>query len=233
MGSSDDDDDNNVYKGMSAKQLNTDAHKSLMKGDYSDAAKRYEALDAMYPFSEYSETAQQELIYTYYKKGDNASAAATAERYIHLFPRSKHVDYAYYMKGLANFNQPRGTFAKFFPMNISWRSPGTQSQSYADFSTLVQRFPNSRYKPNALQRLIFLRNVLAKRELNAAHYYYVRKMYVAAADRASYVVKNYTQAPQKKPAMKILYKSDRELGLMAAAADVAKVYQSTYHESIA
>lgn len=230
---SSDDDDNNVYKGMTAAQLNTEAHKALLDGNYVDAAKRYEALDAMYPFSKYSESAQQELIYAYYKKGDYPSTAATAERYIHLFPRSKHVDYAYYMKGLANFNQPRGTFSKFFPLDVSWRSPGTQTQAYSDFSTLIKRFPDSRYKPNALQHLIYLRNNLAQRELNAANYYFKRSMYVAAVGRASYVVKNYSQAPQKKPALELIYESNKRLGLFDAANDARNVYQATYHETLA
>ena len=49
-----------------------------------------------------------DLIYAYYKKKDFPSAAATAERFIHLYPRAKYVDYAYYMKALANFQQTRG-----------------------------------------------------------------------------------------------------------------------------
>jgi len=137
------------------------------------------------------------------------------------------------MKGLANFNQPRGTFAKFLPMDISYRSPGTQVQAYADFATLVKRFPDSKYRPNALQRMIFLRNTLAKRELNAANYYYKRQMYVAAAGRANYLIKTYSQAPQKQQALKILYESNIKLGLMDAAHDAQTVYEATYHSKIA
>ena len=132
------------------------------------------------------------------------------------------------MKGLANFQQPRGTFAVMFPMDESWRDPGTQTQAFSDFATLVQKFPESRYKPDSLQRMIYLRNMFARRELNSANYYFVRKMYVAAAERASNLIKTYPQAPSVKPALRILYRSNRALGLTQAAQDTLAVFQATY-----
>ncbi len=224
-----DEDDNNPYQGMTAKQLYTDAKKALTKEQYDSAAKRLEAMETMYPFSDYAENAQMDLIYAYYKKADYASAAATAERFIHLYPRAKHVDYAYYMKALANFQQTRGTFANFLPLDESWRDPGTQAQAYSDFAMLVQRFPSSPYKTDALQRMIYLRNMFAQRELNTAQYYYKRKMYVAAVERASFLVKNFPQAPSAQQALAIIYHANQALGLKKAAADALTVYQATYH----
>lgn len=223
------DDDYNPYQGMTAKQLFTESQQALAKEQYDGAAKRLEALESMYPFSDYAEKAQMDLIYAYYQKKDYPSAAATAERFIHLYPRAQRVDYAYYMKGLANFQQTRGTMAEILPLDESWRDPGTQSQAYSDFATLVQKFPESRYKANSLQRMIYLRNMFAQRELNTANYYYQRKMYVAAAERASYLVKNYPQAPSAQQALTIMYHANKALGLKKAAADTLAVYQATYH----
>ena len=225
----DDEEDNNPFQGVSATQLYTDSKKSMAKGEYSAAIKRLEALDTMYPFNDYAEQAQIDLIYAYYKKEDYPSTAATAERFIHLYPRAKRVDYAYYMKGLANFQQARGALANFFPMDDSWRDPGTQSQAYSDFATLVQKFPDSRYKANAAQRMVYLRNMFAKRELHAAEYYYERKMYVAAIERAGYLVRTYPQAPSAKSALSVMYFSNRALGLNGAAEDALTVYRATYH----
>lgn len=218
------------YKGMSAKQIYTEAKDSLAKKQYESASKRLEALDTMYPFNDYAEQAQLDLMYAYYKDEKYPAAAATAERFIHLYPRSGKVDYAYYMKGLANFQQTRGTLAKAFSIDESWRDPGTQSQAYSDFGTLVQRFPNSKYKANALQRMIYLRNEFAKHELNVANYYYTRRMYVAAAERANYLVETYPQAPTVQPALELAYYANKEMGLNDAAEDVLKVYQATYHK---
>lgn len=226
-----DDEANNPFKGMTAKQLYSESQKALKKKEYESAAKRLEAIESMYPFSEYTETSQMELIYAYYESEDYPSAAATAERFIHLYPRAKNVDYAYYMKGLANFQQTRGVFAKYIPMDESWRDPGTQTQAIMDFSVLVQKFPNSKYKANALQRMIYLRNMFAQHELNVSHFYFKRKMYVAAVERAGYLVKNYPQAPSAQKALAIMYKGNKALGLHSAADDAMTVYQATYHTS--
>ena len=226
-----DDEETNPYEGMTAKQLFTESQKAMSKQQYSGAIKRLEALETMYPFNDYAEQAEIDLIYAYYKKDDFASTAASAERFIHLYPRAKRVDYAYYMKGLANFQQTRGTMANILPIDESWRDPGTQSQAYSDFATLIQKFPESRYKANALQRMIYLRNIFARRELNTANYYYERKMYIAAAERASYLIKTYPQAPTAKPALSILYHANMALGLKKSADEALTVYQATYHSN--
>lgn len=226
-----DDDKNKQYKGIPAKKLYDDAHKDLVKSEYSSAIKRYEALETMYPFNDFAEQAELDLIYAYYKKEDYPSTAATSERFIHLYPRALHVDYAYYMKGLANFQQNRGTLATLLPLDESWRDAGTQSQAYSDFATLVEKFPQSRYKANALQRMIYLRNEFAQHEYNISQYYYSRKMYVAAAERASYLVKTYPQAPSARQGLALLYRSNLALGLTSAAKDALSVYQATYHSN--
>lgn len=223
-----DEGDNNPYKGMPAKELYADADKNVAKGQYTTAIKQLEAMESMYPFSSYAQKSQVKLIYAYYKNEEYPSAAATAERYIHLYPRAKNVDYAYYMKGLANFQQLRGTFAKILPLDESERDPGSQAVAYSDFSTLIQKFPNSKYKANALQRMIYLRNMFAQRELNASEYYFKRKMYVAAAERAGYLVKNYPQAPSAERALIIMRDANRALGLTQSANDAVAVYEATY-----
>jgi outer membrane protein assembly factor BamD len=228
----DDDDDDGPFKGQTAKKIYTDANTDLSKKDYTNAIKHYEALETLYPFNDYAEQAELNLIYAYYKKEDYASSAATSERFIHLYPRAKRVDYAYYMKGLSNFQQVRGNITNFLPIDQSWRDPGTQSQAYSDFATLVQKFPESRYKANALQRMIYLRNMFAQVELNIAKYYLDRRMYVAASERANYLIKTYPQAPTVKAALKIVYHANQALGLKQAAADAASVYEATYHKPI-
>ena len=222
-------DDDGPFKGMTAKQLRTESKNALKKEQYASAVKRLEAMESMHPFSNYAEEAQMDLIYAYYKNEEYPSAAASAERFTHLYPRAKRVDYAYYMKALANFQQVRGALANVLPIDESWRDTGTQTQSYADFSLLVQRFPDSAYKADSLQRMVYLRNIFAKRELNAANYYMDRKMYVATAERANYLIKNYPQASSAKAAFALLYRANVAMGLKQAAAEVSSVYEATYH----
>lgn len=223
------DKDDNPFKDESADDLYSQAQESLKKHEYTSAIKRLEAMDSMYPFHEKTEQSQLQLIYAYYEKEDFGSCAASADRFIHLYPRSNQVDYAYYMKGMANFRQLRGALAEMVPMDLAWRDPGTQSQAYSDFATLVERFPNSKYTPNAKQRMIYLRNLFAAREMHTANYYYYRQMYVAASERANYVVRNYAQSSSARPALGLMYYSYLKLGMKESADEALSVYQATYH----
>ncbi len=222
-----DDEPYNPYEGMSEKELYAEANEYLSKEQYASAIKRYEAMETMYPFSEQGETVERNLIYAYYKNSEYPSAAATAEQYIRLYPSSSKVDYAYYMKGMANFNQPRGAFANMIPLDEAERDAGTQAVAYSDFAALLDRFPNSKYRQDALQHMIYLRNTFADRELNTAKFYLHRKMYVAAVNRASYVIKNYQQAPAAKKALNILVMANKKLHLQDAEKDALKIYSVT------
>ncbi|OGV26530.1 MAG: outer membrane protein assembly factor BamD [Legionellales bacterium RIFCSPHIGHO2_12_FULL_37_14] len=226
----DEDDGLGPFKSSSAKELYTEANKQVRSEQYASASKRLEALESMYPFSEYAEPGNILLIYAYYRDSQFAAAAAEAEHFTKLYPRSKYVDYAYYMKGLADFQQPRLILAQYLTMDESLRDPGSQSQAYTDFSTFVEKFPHSRYYSDALRRLIYLRNQFALRQLHAARFYFNRKMYVAAAGRASYLVQTYPQAPSVKQALIIMYRSYKILGLTQDALDAATGYEATYHQ---
>lgn len=221
-------DDDGPFKGQTAKQLYQDAQAAMKKKDYTGAIKRFEAMETMYPFHDNAEKAEMELIYAYYEKEDYLLSGAAAERFIHLYPRAKHVDYAYYIKAMSNFKQLRGPIAGLLPMDQSWRDPGTQSQAYSDFATLVQMFPDSRYKANSEQHMIYLRNMFAKAELNVSKYYYERRRFVAAAERASFLIQTYPQAPSVKEALGLLYRANLALELHDAANDALKVYQDTF-----
>lgn len=227
-----DDDGLGAFKGMSAKKLYIEAKKAVTDQQYNSASKRLEALESVYPFSPYSEKGQRLLIYVYYKAGEYHAAAAEADHYIRLYPRSPHADYGYYMKGLAKFQQPRSALGRWIPVDESWRDPGTQTQAYADLLVFIEKFPKSPYYADALQRLIYLRNQFAQYELHNARYYFERDMYVAAAGRANRVVQTYPQAPALHDALVILYRSYSQLHLTKSMKEAALVYQATYQRSI-
>lgn len=225
------DKDDSPFKDVPEKTLYAEAKEAMKKGQYTSAIKRFEAMESLYPFSDHAQTAELSLIHAYYQNEDYALANATADRFIHLYPRSPRVDYAYYMKGLANFQQNRGMFAKVLPLDEAWRDTGTQAQAYTDFSELVARFPDSRYRADALQRMIYLRNMFAKRELHTAQYYFDRKMYVAAAARASYLIKTYPQAPSVRSAIKLLAASQKAMGLKNAGSNMTKTDRAGHGHS--
>lgn len=212
-----------AYKNMSAKEIFDAGEKSLTTGYYTDAKQYFDTYDARYPFGDDIEQVQLDTIYANYKMQDNASTLAAADRFIHLHPSSQHVDYAYYMRGLANFMSNIGAIDKYLPIDLATRDLTDAKRSFLAFTDLVHRFPNSQYTPDARQHLVFLRNILAKHEYNIALYYYKHEAYVASSGRANEVVKHYQGAPIVPKAMVLMIKSYEKLGLVELASDAQKI----------
>lgn len=219
----------------SAQKLYTEAKTSLSSGDYEQAIKYFEFLEARYPFGRYAQQAQLEIAYAYYKYDEPESAIAAADRFIQLYPRHPNVAYAYYLKGLANYNRGKGMVERYLPQDPSQRDPGAALQSFQDFSELIKRFPDSKYSKDAGQRMVYLRNNLARHEVHVADYYMRRGAYIAAANRGEYVIENYQRTPAVPDALVIMATAYKLLGLDQLSNDALRVLRLNYpdHPGIA
>ncbi len=215
-------------KGWSASKFYTEAKSSLDDGDYKTAIKYFEGLEARYPFGTYAQQAQLEAAYAYYKYEEPDSAISTLDRFIKTYPRHPNVDYAYYLKGLVNFNRGKGFLDEHMPVDPTKRDPGSARQSFEDFSTLVTKFPHSKYTPDARKRMIYLRNLLAAYEVHVARYYMERGAYVAAANRTKYVLQNYQHTPAVPKALVVMIQAYRKLGLNDLANDAMRVLELNF-----
>lgn len=217
-----------AYKGESAAQIYQHGKEAMEERNYAEAIKRFEALEVQYPYGDETEQGQLYLIYAYYMKEDYALSASAADRFIRLHPTNPNVDYAYYMRGVANYYQNLGFLERFFSIDLAKRDLAQIKKSYVDFTELTTRFPTSRYAPAAHQYQIYLRNVLADHELHIAEYYYERKAYVAAANRASDVVAHYQGAPAVVDALIVMAKSYHQLKLNKLEQDTLLVLRYNY-----
>jgi outer membrane protein assembly factor BamD len=186
--------------------LYTKAHTSLENGDYAAATRSYGRLIARFPSGAYNEQAQLDMAYAQYKDNKPDDALSTVNRFIKTYPSNKHVDYAYYLRGLINFDRTGGFIERVLKRSEAQmrRDQGYNLQAFDDFSELARRFPNGAYTADARQRMIYLRNVLAQYEINVASFYLRNKAYIAAANRAQYVIEHYQQSPQTGDALAIL-----------------------------
>lgn len=201
---------------------------SMYSGNYRSAVEYLQRLDSLYPFGAYSHQAQLNLIYSYYQLNDYASGIASSERFIRQNPRHKDLDYAYYMKGLINFSTETGFGKELFSAPISERDAGAARQSFDDFAELIRLFPNSKYASDAQQRMVFLRNRLADYELHVASYYMKRAAYLAAANRAKYVVDHYPKTPAVPKALELMITSYKLLELPELAENSRRVLLLNY-----
>jgi outer membrane protein assembly factor BamD len=217
--------------GMSAENLYAEAKEALEGGQYDLAIKRYETLEARFPYGRYSQQGQLEIAYAYYKQNEQASAVAACERFMKLRPNHPNVDYAYYLKGLAYFNEDLGILGKVSRQDRTERDPKSARESFDAFKDLVQRFPESKYALDALERMKYLVNALASHEVHVARYYMKRGAYVAAANRAQYALKNYPEAPAQEDALLIMVRAYDSLGMTELRDDAERILRKNFPNS--
>ncbi len=215
---------------MSERDLYMEAQRYLKNDNFDLATKDLQLLESRYPFGPYAEQAQLELIFAQFRSAQNEAAALSADRFIRLHPQHPHVDYAYYMKGLANYTEGTGFLERFLPTDMTQRDPGKALQSFEDFRQLINRFPDSEYVADANARMIYLRARLARYEVNVANYYFRRHAYLAAANRGRYVVDNYPQTEAVPDALAVMVQAYQLLALDTLANDALKVLRTNFPE---
>jgi outer membrane protein assembly factor BamD len=216
--------------GWSAQRLYGEAKDAMAEKQWANAVKYFEKLEARFPYGRFAQQAQLEVAYCHYKEGERASAIAAADRFIKLYPNHPHVDYAYYLKGLINFNEQQGFFA-FVAVDMTDRDPKAAREAFDAFREVVNRFPDSKYASDSAARMKYLVNALASHEVHVARYYMKRTAYVAAANRAQYAIKNYPQAPAVEQAVFILVKAYDALGMDELRDGADRVMQKNFPNS--
>ncbi len=215
---------------MVQEQLYRRAVDALDVNSYAIAIQYLQSLESRFPFGEYAEQAQLELIYAYYASSNHEAANAAADRFIRLHPSHPNVDYAYYMRGLIAFNRERTFIGQFLPIDATARDPGTARDSFAYFSELLALFPNSQYAPDARKRMLYLRNLLARHEINVANYYFKRGAILAATNRGRYVVENFQGSPAVPDGLAVMAQGYTVLGLEEQADHAIMALRENYPE---
>ena len=217
-----------ISENLGEAELYRQAQADLDSKSYTSAINKLKALESRYPFGRFAEQAQLELIYAYYRNTEPEAARSSAERFIRLHPQHPSVDYAYYLKGLASFDQDRGLLARFLPLDMTKRDPGAARDSFNEFAQLTTRYPNIRYAPDAKARMIYLRNLLAANEIHVADYYLRRQAYVAAANRGRYVVENFQGTPSVGDGLAVMTEAYQHMGLNELADSSLETLKLNY-----
>jgi outer membrane protein assembly factor BamD len=218
-------------KGWSAQKLYSEAKDAMSARNYEQAIKYYQKLEARYPYGRYAQQAQVEIAYAYFKDGDAVQTVAACDRFIKMHPNHPSVDYIYYLKGLANFNDDLGILGYLGGQDLTERDPKAARDAFDAFRDLASRFPESKYTPDAVARMNYLLNALASHEVHVARYYMKRSAYVAAANRAQFALKTYPQAPANEEGLVILVKAYDALGMTDLRDDAERVLMKNFPNS--
>ncbi len=216
------------YADWTADKFRSEAKKMVNNSNYEKAIKLYQALESRYPFGEDSAQTELDIAYAYFKNNEPESAIAAADRFIKINPRSSAIDYAYYLKGLVNYNRGISFIDRFLPTDTSQRETGSAADAIKNFEDLIERFPNSKYIADSRLRMISLKNNLAMHEIHIARYYNKRHEYVAAVNRATTVIEKYQRTPAVPYALLALNEAYINLNQVELASDVKRVYDLNY-----
>jgi len=215
----------------SPNKIYSEAKDELNSGGYDKAIPLFEKLEGRAAGTPLAQQAQLERAYAYYKSNEQAQAIATLDRFIKLHPASPALDYAFYLKGIVNFNDNLGLFSFVTKQDLSERDQKAAKESFEAFKELVTRFPESRYTPDARQRMTYIVNSLAQYEVHVARYYLSRGAYVAAINRAQIALSDYREVPALEEALYIIYKSYEALGMTQLRDDARRVLETSYPKS--
>jgi len=218
-------------KNVSASKLYADAQDEMAGGHYEAAIKLFERLESNYPFGTYAAQAQMEIAYAHYKAQDQAEALASVERFIKLHPNHPQVDYMYYLRGLINFNDQIGFLSFIYSQDPTERDPKATREAFAAFKELVDKFPNSKYAPDSIDRMNYLINAMAQYEVHVANYYYRRGAYLAALNRAQSAVTQFSQATAREEALFIMIRCYDKLGMFDLRDDTQRLFTKNYPNS--
>lgn len=212
-------------------KLYSEAQDALSGGDWGKCAKYFESLEGRDPFGHFAQQAQINVAYCDWKDGETAAADQAIDRFIQLHPDHPDISYAYYLKGMIHFNDDLGLFGRFSGQDMSERDPKSMRESYDAFKVVVDKYPDSKYAPDAAARMRYIVNALASYEVHAADYYYRRGAYVAAINRAQLAIKEYKNAPAIEDALHLMMLSYTKLNEQKLADDTRRVLAATFPDS--
>ncbi|MDN0077323.1 outer membrane protein assembly factor BamD [Crenobacter sp. SG2303] len=218
-------------RGWTVEKLYTEAKDELSSGNYTRAVKLYETLESRFPYGRYAQQAQMDLAYTQYKAGEPEQAIAAADRFIKLHPAHPNLDYMYYLKGLVYYNDDAGLLSKWAGQDMSERDPKATKEAFQAFRELTTRFPNSPYAADARDKMVKLLDALGGYEMHVARYYMKREAYLAAANRAQGVVKEYSNTKYPEEALALMVTAYDRLDMPTLRDDTKRVLAMNYPQS--
>jgi len=221
-------DDTDIW---SETKLYSEATEKLKDADYEKCGKYFEKLEARFPFGPYSQQAQINAAFCYWKAQEQAQALVAIDRFIKLHQGSSNLDYGYYLKGLISFNDDLGWLGKFTGQDLSERDPKAAKEAFESFKVVVERFPDSKYAPDSLDRMRYIVNSLAEADVIVARFYFQLGAYLASANRAQLVIRDYDRAPAVEEALYLLAKSYEKLGMTDLSNDAARVFKLNFPDS--
>ena len=211
-----------------AAELYSQAKELAASADFDGADKKFDELVSTYPTSVYSQQAILDQIFLFHRRREYALAIDTANQFMQLYPDHAEVPYALYMKGVVYFRENRGLLDYIGKQDPSSRAQDLKRLSFEAFEELTQRFPESKYAPDAAKRMSYLINALARNEALIANFYYKQGAYLAVINRAKNILRQYPDSVAIEEALLLLERAYANIGADDAAADTRRILEANF-----
>lgn len=206
------------------------AQSASFVNDWPRAISIYEKAEKKYPNSKLAPQFKLNLAYAYKQFYREDEAVMMIDKFIQSYPNHPAMDYAYYLKGVVLFRD-RGIIKELTMQDISDRDLSMLEKSFKALKNMTELFPNSDYYDDAVNRMTYLMNKISERELYVARFYMKKKAYLAALNRAKYVLENYPRSAHQQEALTIQISAYRNLGIDDLAEDSKRVLELNFPNS--
>ncbi len=193
-----------------AKRAYDEAMEDLEDEDFIDAARKFNAIRARFPYSQFATLAELRLGDVYYEQERYASAIEQYRGFIKLHPNNEYVVYAAYRVSLSFHGQmPTDWF--FLPPSYE-KDLSKTKDAERELRYFIARHPKSKYTPEARKYLAQVRRQLADHEFYAAKFYLQNDNPRAAAMRLTNLLDKYSGLGLDPQSLFLLGRSYLELG---------------------
>lgn len=207
-----------LQKERPAEQIYGEAMTAYKNEEYVRAGKLFDEVERQHPYSDYATQAQIKSAEAAYQNLQYDTALLAIDRFIELHPGSELADYAYYLKAMCYYEQ----------ITDVARDQQMTKDALDALNTVIDRFPDSKYRRDAELKRDLTLDHLAGKEMEIGRYYLKRNEINAAIGRFTTVVKKYQTTTHVPEALLRLVEAYTILGLKDEATRNAAVLAYNY-----
>ena len=154
---------------------------ALKKGNFNKAILEFDDVFLNYPFSSLASKSEIMSAYSLYENNEIKKAIKKLDSFIEMNPKGVLSEYAHYLLAMCYY-------AKVSSEN---RDPGASIKSLNFFKLIMTKYPKTKYAKDAKLKIQFLKNMLAKNELNIGKFYLRKGAPASSIKRFKSILQNY------------------------------------------
>jgi len=211
-------DSDKIIANLPITELYDDAYNEFEKGDYDDAAEKFQMVETQYPASEWAADALIMSAYSRYMDNDFAGAILTADRFMRFHPGHRDVPYVLYLRGMCYYHQ----------VSDVRREPGMSVYALQQFQQIVDRFPKSPYAENAKNKINILKNYIAGKVMYSARNDMRKENWASAITKFQSIVTDAPETVMPEEALYRLTEAYTAIGLPEQADGYAEMLKLNF-----